>query len=56
MNDIDSLLRSLLVLALAGAIMVAWNAGLPAPLLWAGYAGAMVGAVMLVRWWFGVMR
>lgn len=55
-SDVDSLLWSLLILALGGAILFMWNAQLPAPLLWAGYIGIVIGVILLVRWWYGVIR
>lgn len=55
-DDLGPLLWALLILAIGGGIMYVWNADLPAPLLWAGYVGMVVGAVMLVRWWIGLIR
>lgn len=55
-SDVDSLLWSLLVLAIGGAVMLTWNSQLPAPILWVGYVGMIVGAGLLLRWWLGVVR
>lgn len=55
-SDIDSLLWAMLVIAIGGAVLFLWNGGLPAPLLWAGYVGIVIGCGMLLRWWIGVVR
>ena len=46
----------MVILAAGGGIMLAWNTDLPAPLLWAGYAGVLIGAGLFVYWWIGVTR
>ena len=51
MDDVGSLIWSLLVIVLAGGVLVLWNAQLPEPLLWVGFVGMLAGAGMLVRWW-----
>lgn len=55
-SDIESLLWASLIIAIGGAILFVWNSPIPAPLLWVGYIGVVIGAALLIRWWIGVMR